>query len=120
MSCSPAAAPLVLLGFFLLAQPILGILFFPLKVIGKQSLFAFNFHIIFIWVAYRYLLGLRHNVTYTQALWLTAVVFVGACVGAALKSRRQNSLRHPKKRPHDGSAQKQEQRPRQNTQRSLA
>jgi len=48
----------------------------PITIIGKDALQAFICHIFVIFVFYRYLFDYWHNVTYTKALWLTAIVIL--------------------------------------------
>lgn len=85
---------LVLLGIFLPMRGPLVVLLKPLQIIGRESLFAFNFHIVFVWVIYRYLLDLRHRVTYDQALLLTGLVFSCAVFGAMLNRwRKRGAMR---------------------------
>lgn len=90
---------LILLGCCLLLKGAVTRLFTPFLVIGRESLFAFNFHIVFIWVGYRYLFGLQGHVTYLQSLWLTLAVFVLAALGAYLNTLRKRSGRARSTRP---------------------
>ncbi|MEE8408001.1 MAG: OpgC domain-containing protein [Myxococcota bacterium] len=87
---------MTLLGLFLLARGPALTLLKPLTIIGRESFVCFNFHIVMIFVGYRYFLDLRHNVTYPQALALTGGVFVSAIAAAhlnTLRKRRSNRRR---------------------------
>lgn len=46
----------------------------PITIIGKDSLHAFIFHIFVIFIFYRYLFNLWHQISYSQALILTLVL----------------------------------------------
>ncbi len=46
----------------------------PITIIGKDSLHAFIFHIFMIFIVYRYLFNLWHQISYYQALFLTLVL----------------------------------------------
>lgn len=50
-------------------------LFWPFRVIGRHSLFAFSAHILIIFVVLRNTFDLKGQVEYTQALHLSMVVF---------------------------------------------
>lgn len=80
---------LLLLGFFLLLRGPALSLFRPFTIIGRESLFSFNLHIILVFVGVRYLLDLRRSVTYEQALMITGGVFVAAVVFARLNTWRK-------------------------------
>ncbi len=75
---------LMLIGLFLRMTRAVRILLSPLVTIGRESLFCFNFHIVVIFIGYRYLLDLRHHVTYPQALLLTGSLLVLSVIGAQL------------------------------------
>ncbi|MCM2278913.1 MAG: heparan-alpha-glucosaminide N-acetyltransferase domain-containing protein [Oligoflexia bacterium] len=52
----------------------------PVRLIGSDALQAFVFHISVLFVGYRYLLGFWNQVSYTQALVLTAILFLGTAL----------------------------------------
>jgi fucose 4-O-acetylase-like acetyltransferase len=72
----------------------------PFKILGSESLWCFNLHLLIIFIGYRYLLGLRHNVTYGQALMLTAInimILVSTClIRRAWKKARKSHDRAPR------------------------
>lgn len=96
---------LAVLGACLAAPPALLKLGRPFTIVGQESLFCFVFHIVVIFVGYRYLLGLRHDVTYPQALGLTLLVFGSAAAVAAFKTQLKRSMRHAQR-----AAREQEER----------
>jgi uncharacterized membrane protein YeiB len=67
-----------ILGFCLIIPNKLTALFKPFALIGKESFFCFNYHLILIFVGYRYILGLRWQVTYGQTMLAFAIVFISA------------------------------------------
>jgi peptidoglycan/LPS O-acetylase OafA/YrhL len=96
---------LIIFGLMLLVRGPWLIVVKPFSIIGRESLLCFNFHIIFIFVVYRYYGNLRHNVTYSQALFLTLIVFVLAIAAAQLntwrKDRKKQGRRRPQSAPPD-------------------
>lgn len=64
----------VILGLAILGGERLAALLRPVTVIGSAALQAFIFHIVVIFVGFRYLLGYFHNIPYSQALTLTLCV----------------------------------------------
>jgi len=65
---------MVLLGTFLRARGrVAGWVLGPLAVLGRDALFCFNAHILIIFLGYRSFYGLRHQVTYEQAVALTVL-----------------------------------------------
>jgi uncharacterized membrane protein len=73
---------LACLGFCLALPKILLKLCWPLKIIGKQSFFCFNFHIIVIFYFYRYVFDLRRNVSYEESLMLFGLLSVMSVAAA--------------------------------------
>lgn len=67
---------LLVLGLVLLGGERLAAALRPITVIGSAALKAFVFHIVVIFVLFRYLLGLWHNVSYLQALFLTLALIL--------------------------------------------
>ncbi|OQW46911.1 MAG: hypothetical protein A4S09_03110 [Proteobacteria bacterium SG_bin7] len=63
---------------------------YPITLIGKYSLEVFVFHIMVIFIIYRYLLDYYHNVDYMMALNLTAVLILGSAVWAGLIKWRRS------------------------------
>ncbi len=64
---------------------------YPFIWIGQKSLQAFIFHIFVIFVGYRYLLNLRHEVTYGTAMVLTGLLFILTsiwCYGLRLRESK--------------------------------
>lgn len=68
-------------------------LFVPFLAVGRESLFCFSYHIILIFVGYRYILGFRHDVNYPQALWLTSVLIFTAILAAAAYTQLKKSFK---------------------------
>ncbi|WP_404419158.1 acyltransferase family protein [Marinospirillum sp.] len=62
---------LALLALSILGGGLLAKLFLPITVIGSNALQAFIFHILVIFIGFRYLLGYWHNVSYEFALTFT-------------------------------------------------
>jgi hypothetical protein len=83
----------LMLGLILAVPPALAPLLYPLRVLGRESLFCVVAHILIIFVGYRYLLGLRRDVTYEQALGLVALNVVVCGLGAGAKRFLQSRLR---------------------------
>lgn len=67
---------LVTMSLCLFGGRFLNQLLLPLTIIGKSSLQAFIFHIVVIFVFYRYLFDLRHNTTYDHALYLSGLLIL--------------------------------------------
>lgn len=65
-----------LLGFCLILPNGLVKLFFPLRAIGKTALSAFVIHIVVIFIFYRWVFGLRGQVSYPQALSLACFLVI--------------------------------------------
>jgi uncharacterized membrane protein len=61
----------------------------PITIIGKNSLFAFIFHIFALFVVYRYIINLQTKVEYSTALWLTGLLIVSTYLGCIIKYKRQ-------------------------------
>jgi hypothetical protein len=89
----------LMLGLILAVPPLLAPLLWPLRVLGKESLFCFVTHILVIFVGYRYLLGLRRDVTYQEALGLVAINLLVCGLGAGAKRLVQSRLRRRKNEP---------------------
>lgn len=83
----------VILGACLLAGRALLTVLEPLVILGRESLFCFNFHILAIFLGYRYYFGLRRQVTYEQALWLTAALIAMAVLTALAYNHLKRSWR---------------------------
>lgn len=67
-----------LLGLCMLVPGFLTIIFKPFSLIGREPFLCFNWHLILIFVGFRYLLGLRWQVTYGETIALFCVVFVSS------------------------------------------
>ncbi len=63
-------------GLCLIVPSWLTFLFKPISLIGKEPFFCFNWHLILIFVVFRYIMNLRWDVTYTETILLFAVAFM--------------------------------------------
>ncbi len=73
---------LLLLGLTLKARGAVDRALWPLRILGRQSLFCFNAHLLVLFLGFRWSLGLRHEVSYAGALGLTLVNVVLCAAGA--------------------------------------
>ncbi len=83
---------LLLLGLMLKLDGAVGRAFWPLRMLGRQSLFCFNAHLVILFLGYRWTLGLRHQVSYGQAIALT-LANVALCAAGAWGWERLKNLR---------------------------
>lgn len=74
---------LVLLGLAVLGGNALAMILRPVTVIGSDALKAFVFHIVVIFLGFRYLGGLTHDVDYATALALTLATIAGTAAWIA-------------------------------------
>lgn len=81
---------LMLCGMGLAGGRILSRIFYPITLIGRYSLEVFVFHIMVIFIVYRYLLDYYHNVDYLMALNLTAILILGSAAWAGLIKWRRS------------------------------
>jgi uncharacterized membrane protein len=80
----------LLLGLTLPLRSDLGGLLRPFAIIGRESLFVFNYHIVFIFVVLRFILDLRRNTTYPVAFaWFVTVFALGVGLAAANSWRKR-------------------------------
>lgn len=70
----------VALGVMLAGGELLSRALSPIRMIGKDALQAFVFHITVLFVGYRYLLGYWNDVSYTHALVLTGILILGTAL----------------------------------------
>ncbi|MFN0064128.1 MAG: OpgC domain-containing protein [Myxococcaceae bacterium] len=78
-----AGGAFLLFGLLAKAKGFVHTLLWPFRVVGEQSLFCFNAHLIIVFVVFRWGMGLRHEVSYSQALVLTGANLVLCGTGAA-------------------------------------
>ncbi len=81
---------LALCGLGLAGGKILSRIFYPITLIGKYSLEVFVFHIMIIFIVYRYLLDYYHNIDYMMALNLTAILILSSATWAGLIKWRRS------------------------------
>lgn len=78
-----AGGAFLLFGLIAKARGVLHSALWPFRVLGKQSLFCFNAHLVVLFVGFRWTMGLRHEVSYPHALALTGVNLLACGAGAA-------------------------------------
>lgn len=74
------AGAFLILALAVFGGRVLATLLYPLTVIGSNALQAFIFHILVIFVGFRYLLGYWHSVSYEYALTLTLGVILATAI----------------------------------------
>lgn len=80
---------LVISGLCILGGRILSKILYPITLIGQHSLDVFIFHIIVIFIFYRYLFGYKHTVDYLFALKLSVVLIVLSAMWAGILKCRK-------------------------------
>lgn len=80
-----------ILSILLLAKNYLSKLFLPFTYIGRTPLFSFSYHIIVIFVVYRWIFDLRRNTTYETALWLTLLLFISCSIFSYILCERKDN-----------------------------
>jgi uncharacterized membrane protein len=63
-------------GICMIVPSWLTFIFKPFSLIGKEPFFCFNWHLIIIFVVFRYFMELRWDVTYNETILLFFVVFI--------------------------------------------
>lgn len=81
----------LILGLCLMMGPRLTRLLTPLRLIGQESFFCFNYHILVIFLLYRYALDLRLKVSYGQTWLLFLAIFISAALLAPLNTKLKKS-----------------------------
>ncbi len=77
-------------GLGLAGGSILSRIFYPITLIGRYSLEVFVFHIMVIFIIYRYLLNYYHNIDYSMALNLTALLIAMSVLWAGIIKWRRS------------------------------
>jgi hypothetical protein len=63
---------------------------YPITLIGRYSLEVFIFHIMIIFIVFRYLLDYYHNIDYLMALQLTGILIISSVAWAGLIKWRRS------------------------------
>ncbi len=79
-----------ILSLLLFARNYLSKLFLPFTYIGRTPLFSFSYHIIVIFVFYRWIFDLRRNTTYEAALWLTLLLLISCSTISYMLCKRKD------------------------------
>lgn len=101
---------LLVLGLVLKLDGAMDRVLWPLQMLGRQSLFCFNAHLLILFLGFRWTLGLRHEVSYGQALALTLANVVLCTTGAWGWERLKNArkVRHAHAHKEEARAEEEE------------